>query len=144
MDITSKLVKFGRILRAFCFKTRYNLRESDKTCELYARLTPEYEICLFEQLLTTRPGRQSTGSSETMTYFEALFLAPPRFVVASALTPVLSPSLSLSLSLSFSLSLSLPIVLLEKLLPGLKVRPRKELQHRHIQLLRSLTNFVWS
>ena len=77
-----------------------------------------------------------------MTYFEALFLAPPRFVVASALTPVLS--LSLSLSFSLSLSLSLPIVLLEKLLPGLKVRPRKQLQHRHIQLLRSLTNFVWS
>ena len=67
-----------------------------------------------------------------MTYFEALFLAPPRFVVASALTPVLS------------LSVSLPIVLLEKLLPGPKARPRKELQHRHIQLLLSLTNYIWS
>ena len=56
MDITSKLIKFGGILRAFSLKTRYNLRESDKTCELYARLT-EYEICLFEQLLTTSSGR---------------------------------------------------------------------------------------
>ena len=66
-----------------------------------------------------------------MTYFEALLLAPPRLVVASALTPIHS--------LARSLSLSLYIALLQKLLPGPKTRPRKELQHRHIQLLRSLT-----
>ena len=62
-----------------------------------------------------------------MTYFEALLLAPPRLVVASALTP------------NHSLARSLSIALLQKLLPGPKTRPRKELQHRHIQLLRSLT-----
>ena len=38
MDAVSNLIKFWRILSAFSFKTKYNLREWDKTSGLFTRL----------------------------------------------------------------------------------------------------------
>ena len=52
--ITINSINTWRLLRAFSFKTRYNLFESDKTSGLHVRLKSMYVICLIGHFTVTR------------------------------------------------------------------------------------------